>query len=416
MLSKLREIGSIIYFRLPRSFRKFIAPAAEPFYQFIKRFLQIVLGIRQTVFLLKGKSKWGKEHLSLLFCGNEKGVDYFRHLLYSGPSSQEKLGKVFIFNIKSLLNFYVLKPNIVICTADRIFLHFLTRQRFMIMPEWVQLLLDVAKPRSEIWYLSKNQKKSLSNDYRKIRKYQYSYEISQDPADFKFFYDEMYKPYALARYAQNLILNSYNQMKLIFDKGFLLFVKRNDVYLGGILAFMDKQFLTLHSLGIKDGNFKYVQQGAMSALYYFIVHWTKEQGHRWIDFYFARPFLKDGLFVYKRKQGGEIKQSKKNNTFFGIKIANLNQSVQNFFENNPFIFWDRGKLKGLTMVGHDHAFTPRDLKTFFIPGLDTLVVISQAGITSQAYEFAARQSRDKPLLKHVDPKAFFEDLSNILRN
>jgi hypothetical protein len=68
MLGTLREIGLLIYLKLPSSLRKFISPAAEPSYQFIKRFLQIVLGIRQTVFLLKGKSKWGKEHLTLLFC------------------------------------------------------------------------------------------------------------------------------------------------------------------------------------------------------------------------------------------------------------------------------------------------------------------------------------------------------------
>jgi hypothetical protein len=224
----------------------------------------------------------------------------------------------------------------------------------------------------------------------------------------------MYKPYALVRYAKNLILNSYNQMKLIFDKGFLLFVKHDDIYLGGNLAYIDKQVLTLHSLGIRDGNFAFVQQGVIVALYYFMVHWAKEQGFRWIDFYFTKPFLKDGVFIYKRKQGSEIKLSERNKCYFGLKIANFNKGVEDFFENNPFIFLDDEKLKALTIMGHEHPFTPRDLKTFYISGMHTVVIISKAEITNQTYEFADSQPDDKPILEQIDRKLFFEDPSNIL--
>jgi len=416
MLGNLQELGSIIYLLLPRSFRKFILPVGEPIYQIIKRILQFVFGTRQAAFLLKGKNKWGKGDLTLLFYGDEKELAYFSDLLYSERSTKEKLGKVFIWNLKTLLNSEITGPNMIICAVDILFLNFLTRQGFIIIPQWVQFLIDLSKPLSEIWYLSKNQKKSLANDLRKIPKYQYSYEISHNPADFKLFYYEMYRPYALIRYENTLILNSYNHMKLIFDKGFLLFIKRRNEYVGGNLIYIDKRIPTIHSLGVKEGNFKYVQQGALAALYYFTIHWAKEQGYKWIDFYFARPFLKDGVFHYKRKLGMEIKRSKKSRTVFGMKIGSLNRGVKDFFANNPFIYLDRGKLKGLTFIGHNRPFTPRDLQTFYISGIDTLVVISPVAITNQAYKFVGSQSMDKPFLMHVDPKLFFEDPTNIIED
>ena len=417
---QIQEILSTIYDCLPKSIREFVSPVVEPTFFFMKRLLFIASQIRLGVYLLQGKEKWGGSDLTTLSCGGlffgEKKIYYYSDLLYSGEPKIENLGKVFIWKISSKLNSTIPKADLIILAVDEFFSQFLSRRGFTIIPQWILFVLDLSKPLPEIWKLSKN--RSLSENLRRVRKYKYSYEMTRDPAKFEYFYYQMYLPYAPKKFGKSALISGFHHMKLIFEKGQLLLVKRGNEYLSGNIILTDNGNVFSGCMGVREGKSEYLKQGAVAASYYFAILWAKERGHRWLYFGHCRTFLKDGVFYYKKKWGMEIRRSKQITDVLGMKMCNLNRGPHDFLTKNPFIFVDQDKLKGLILAEQDHPLNLGEVqslfKSYYIPGLDCLVIISPQGFTQQAEEFTAAGSPQRLHLISINPDIFFKQFPHSL--
>ena len=348
--------------------------------------------------------------------GDERGVLYLSNLLYSGEPVKERLGKIFIWRIKAGLNLDLPRADLIFIKIDGFFSRFLSRRRFIIIPEWVLFILDLSKPLPEIWKLSKND--TLRANLRRIRKNNYSYEVTQDPVKFKYFYYQMYLPYITKRFEELTVLISFRDMERVFKKGQLILVKNGEDYLSGYVVRMDYDTILALYLGITKGKIEYLKAGALAALYYFISLWAKERGYKWLDFGHCRSFLKDGVFYHKKQWGMEIIRSTRLRYVFGMKVCNFHQEVQNFIEKNPFIFMDQEKLKGLILVDQNHPLTLEEVqslfKTYSIQGLDCLAILSDQGFTQQAKEFG--YSIQGLYRINKKPDEFFEAFPHILHS
>jgi len=109
----------------------------------------------------------------------------------------------------------------------------------------------------------------------------------------------------------------------------------------------------------------------------------------------------------------EIKISRRYRNVFGMKIYNFHHGVQNFLEKNPFVFIHQEKLKGLILADQSHPLTFEEaqtlLKTYSIPGLDSLAIVSQKGYTQQAEEFAKVCSTQRVQLITTKADIFFKE-------
>ncbi len=413
---KLKEILFIIYDWLPKNVRRFISPVIESAFFFIKRIFLIASQIRLPIYILQGKDKCSNNNLIILFFGRKREVPYFSDMLYLEEPIKNNLGKIFIWNIKSLLNLNLPKADLILIGIDKLFSKFLSQNGFIIIPGRVIFALDLSKELSEIWKLSKN--KSLSRNIKRVKDHKYSYEITKDPAIFRYFYHKMYLPYVIKRFGKLTILTSFYYMKRIFDRGQLLLVKKGNEYVSGNVIWIHNKTVFSAYNGIKNGKIKYLKEGALAASYYFTILWAKERGYRWLDFGSNRPFLNDGIFYHKKKWGMIIKKSKKHNICFGMKILNLNEGVLNFLVKNPFIFMDKNKFKGFILTQHKHPLTLKELKYLFkinhIPGVDCLVIICSQGFTQQAKIFANSISPQRLNLIGMNPKIFLKKFSHIL--
>ena len=414
---KLKEILFIIYDWLPKSVREFISPLVEPIFFFIKRVFLVASQIQLSVYLLRGKEKCSGNGLSTLFFGGERVLPYFSELLYSEEPIKENLGKIFIWNIKSKLNSKFPGADIIFIGVDGFFSQFLSRKGFTIIPEWVLFILNLSKPLSKTWKLSKN--KSLREDLRKVKKNKYSYEMTHHVTEFEYFYHHMYLPYVPKRFGRLTIPTSFRHMKLIFEKGQLLLVKQgNESISGNIIRTYNKSAFNAY-LGIREGKIKYLKQGAIAASYYFTILWAKERGYKWLDFGHCRPFFNDGLFYYKKKWGTEIKKSKRLQNILGMKIINYHQGVLNFLEKNPFIFIDHNKLKGLIFIDQEKPLTLKEVKSLFnkyyISGINNVIVISPQRFTEKVKKFANSMSTQKLNLIRIDPDLFFKKFPHIMK-
>jgi hypothetical protein len=387
-----------------------------PVYFFLKEVLFFASPFRLSVYFLQGKEKWSGNSLTTLFLGDEKGVLYLSNLLYSEEPVKERLGKIFIWRIKSRLNFDLPRTDLIFIKIDGLFSRFLSRQGFIIIPELILFMVDISKPLPEILKLSKN--KSLRENLRGMRRHNYSYEMTQDPAKFEYFYHQMYLPYVTKRYEELAFITGFRDMERAFKKGQLLLIKGENGYISGNILKMDHDTVFSVSLGIKEGEIKYLKERALTACNYFTILWAKEKGYKWFDFGHSIPFFKDGLFNYKKRWGMGVKISTRVRTVFGMKTCNFHQGVQTFLEKNPFIFMDQERLKGLILVDQNHPLTLDEVqslvKTYSIPGLDCLAILSDQGFTQQAEEFGC--SNQGLHLISKKPDVFFETFPHILHN
>jgi hypothetical protein len=371
---------------------------------------------RLSVYLLQGKEKWSGNNLTTLLLGDEREFLYFSDLIYSEKPIKEKLGRIFLWRIKSRLNLDLPRTDLIFIEIDGLFSRFLARQGFIIIPELVLFMMDISKPLPELWKLSKN--KSLRENLRAMRRQNYSYEMTQDPAKFEYFYHQMYLPYATKRYEELAFIIGFREMERAFKKGQLLLIKRGDDYIAGNILKMDDNTVFSVSLGIKEGEIKYLKEGALIACNYFTILWAKEKGYKWFDIGHSIPFFKDGLFNHKKRWGMGIRLSTRVRTVFGMKTCNFRQGVQNFLENNPLIFIDREKLKGLILVDQNHPLSLEEVqslvKTYSIPGLDCLVILSDQGFTQEAKEFSCPNQGVH--LISAKPDVFFEAFPYVLQS
>ncbi len=412
---KIQEIMYRLYDSLPPKLRAFVSHGV-PVYFFLKEMLYFASPFRFSVYFLQGKEKWGGNSLTALFLGDERGVLNLSNLLYSEEPVKEKLGKIFVWEIKSRLHLDLPKTDLIFIEIDGLFSRFLARQGFIIIPKLVLFMMDISKPLTEILKLSKN--KSMRENLRAMRRQNYSYEMTQDPAKFEYFYHQMYLPYATKRYEKLAFIIGFREMERAFKKGQLLLVKRGDDYIAGNILKMDHDTVFSVSLGIKKGKIEYLKEGALIACNYFTILWAKEKGYKWYDIGHSIPFFKDGLFNYKKRWGMGIKLSTRVRTVFGMKVCNFQQGVQNFLKNNPFIFIDQEKLKGCIFIDENHLVTLEEVqslvKTYSIPGLDCLAILSGQGFTQRAEEFSC--SNQELHLISKKPDLFFETFPNILHN
>ena len=407
--AKFKAILPEIYDGMPVSLRKIISPVIEPANFLIKRILAIIAQIRLPVYIFQGRNKWNYEALNIIQIGEGRGIlPYFHDLLYAEEPQRKVLEKIFIWNVKSQISSYSSGSDLVLISLDMIFLKFLSKQCFIVLPEWVMFKLNLIKPLK-----TGRKNKRLSSNLNKIKKFEYSYEITHDVAKFEYFYHNMYLAYSRKRYGKLSLVAGFHHLRRIFEKGALLLVNQGcDKYVSGFLIETGVRNFSARYSGVKEGEIKYIEKGALAACYYFTISYAKEKGYKWIDFGHCRPFFHDGAFSHKKTWGMEIKKSKRRmlatKSVIGLKILNHGKELTSFLSQNPFIFINEGTLKGLIFTQSEEPVTFDEVKLIYdsycIDGIDSIIVVSYHGFTHDAVEFASSLSQQRLVLTDLKPE------------
>jgi hypothetical protein len=319
-----------------------------------------------SIFQIKGKTKSLNHDLSTLVFAKEEIVHYFSTLSYSDEPDIKYLGKVTFHSIQSIIE--NAKPDIVLVDANKIFTDFLLSNGFFILPH-IDFVLDISDSWDLIYGKMDRDKRRV---IRKIQKLDYTYEVTANFKKFKFFYYNMYLPHITKRYGKSANIVSFVEFERLFRKGGLLLAKLNGEYVSGAIFVIHGKTVYIPILSVKEVD-KYLAKGASHAALYFLILWAKQHGYKWVDYGSCSPFLKDGLFLYKKSWGMQIRPIEGLDAkIFAIKFCNFKKAVREFILKNPFIFIDSSKLKGLVMLNS----TPEDLhRIYIVSGLSGLIVL-----------------------------------------
>lgn len=375
MISPKIILSTIYRKYLPEKIRKFIHPVKDLVYPYIHRFYHILADIFPTTSLLNDK-----ETLAVFITGKRRDTAFLLDRMFQTEPDESLQGRKFIFNIPSIDSSPV---NMVLIEADRCFARFFTRRGFFAIPEWVLFTMDISAPIEKI--IRRN--KSSKNDFRKIGRYQYTYEETSDKDKLHLFYHTMYLPYISSRYGRLTVHTPLHEMEDILQNGKLLLVKKNHEFVSGMLIERTSSIPIAAYLGIRDGSLKLLKEGALAAVYYYTILWAKEQGYHRMNFGHCRPFLHDGVFLYKKKLGMSIQKSTRKYRMLYLSIRNFNPYLAQFLACNPFVHENRGLLKGLVFIQNGEPFREQEItsltRKYGIPGLVGFTVIPPDGAATQ---------------------------------
>ena len=363
---------------LPEKVQKVVRPFIDRTYAFVHRLYSIYADIYQPVSILKGNGSQNEINLSLLIAGKRRATAFLLNKIYPEEPEVTKLKRMLVWKIPF---FNRSEVNATLIEADRCFFPFLARRGFFVIPEWVLFIMDISIPIEKVIRL----RESNRNNFRKIGKYSYEYEVCFDKEKLHLFYHTMYLPYIYSRYGKLTVLTTLNRMEDILQRGELLLVKRGGEYVAGQLIYKASPVPIVSYFGIKDGNFDLVKQGAMFALYYYAILWAKEKGYTKLDFGHCRPFLNDGVFLFKRGFGMKIQRNPRHHRMLYLSINRLNPYLEQFFNNNPLVHEDQGALKGLLFVQKDDPSIKEVVEAlnrkYSIQGLEGFTVVLHDGTT-----------------------------------
>ncbi len=382
----------IIHERLPKSLKKI---CLEIFLFTKILFLSRLKFLNLSMFYVKGIDKLSNKHLRVVVFGNKMVLRYVCSLFFEKFQTEE-IKKIFIWQIKKEIKKINKDADAVFIRTDRFFKKDLKKNGFIVLPEWAEMQLDL---NTSLDHIFKRFSSSAKDDVRKIKNIDYHYVWSSSEDSFEDFYHRLYMPYVFNRHKDLAIPESknYEEIKAIFQKGNLLLVKDKDKIVSGIIIITQGKTVFVEYAGV-DVKDNYLSKVAGSALYYFIIKWSKENDFHLIDFGGARPFLEDGLFKYKMKWGMTPNISNKLFGVFGIKICNFKGNpVVKFIENNPLLYIDKDELKALIFVSKklDRNIVQQIWKKYNIRGISRLTLITTEKVDEKLKTYILSNFKNK---------------------
>ena len=348
---------------------------------FLKKIFSTFRGIygmqRRFIYSLKTKTDiWTIEGkmggvpqgtLRILFAGPEIDKNYFTGLAFENGKASH-VGKVSLWGLRALKKKLFTDCGLAIFRLERdIYTRFFSEGNRFYIPGWVGGSTGTAVP---------DETHSRKNDIRKIKKYKFSYEVTQDEARFDDFYARMYLPYINGRYGNRAFLMSYQEMKKGAEICELMLVKKDGEYVAGNILVYEGDTARLWSLGIKDGRDDLIRTGVRGVTDYFCALHLRQKGYERMHYGYSRAFVNDGVLQFKKARGMSLIKSFPD---FGFVITPLADStcVRSFFSKNPFIFLNnQGRLEGAVFPDEKDLGTTEDFNNIFknsyIDGMDRI--------------------------------------------
>jgi len=330
---------------------------------------------KAQVFLIKGslkKTSAGGSPITTLFIGKEESAYQFAYLAYSQIEKMLYLGKFLSSQIDPAR-----LPNIevIVANIERPFARKFLKQGYLLLPT-VDFNLDLCQSLEDIM---KRMSRRRRRDIKKLECFDYSYTISRNnEKDFDFFYWNMYLPYTKKRFGKAAhIRTCFESKALCRGNGGIVFVKKEERPVVGILFQIRGKTLYALSFGVYEGNQKFVTDLAGQAALFFLVKWGKMNGLECLNYGVSMPFLREGTFMYKKEWGMRVEE-RTGDSVCALKFNSLGDGSISFLQQNAFILLNQGAMKGVVFV--NHRPTKIELQKIFakhiFPKLDSLIVIA----------------------------------------
>ena len=301
----------------------------------------------KKVFVITGKEQSSQALLTILFSGEENSMHYVIGAFFGDSEIEIEEKEMRPKNVWSYAQKAGSKHDLAIIQDGSISHEIKISKKTFILPCWVG---GVKSFHASDQFTSQNK-----SDLRRIRRHRFGYRVTTEIQDFDRFYHEMHLPYINNVFGDSAFLMSYEEMKAAIPQCELFFVTQDGQDIaGGIHRYDGAKQVRAWTMGVKDGDRKWVKMGALSALEYFETIYLPEKGYLELHKGASRPFLSDGALRFKLNRGMTITDHTEHS--FVLYISNNKLGVCEFLQNNPFFYVDGGKLHAALFIPADKCF------------------------------------------------------------
>ncbi len=361
---RLRLLAKTLYHRVPPGPRRLVEPLARCYRTYDQ--------VRPEFWLAESQPRDGRTPVTLLCAARKRERSFLLEQVLGEGYRERCVGRAWLWHVPRIIARRGNDCCVVLVHAQERFRRLLGPQQWVGIPTWVmgELVLPLSR---EI--LTAN---SVRDDLRKIRKFAYSFEVTQDIRRYEDFYHHMYLPYAVQTFGDGALTWSPEVLEESFRAGELLIVNRHGTPVAGELIRYTESAPRLLVLGVRDASRELVHEGVIGALYHFALRHLESKGFRRVELGKTRAFLNDGILRYKKKLG--LRLLGPADGCFYLRVLRHTEATKTFLQTNPLIFARDGALYGAVFPERKEAPLSEDDfrqldKDFFFEGLSKVLVV-----------------------------------------
>jgi hypothetical protein len=203
----------------------------------------------------------------------------------------------------------------------------------------------------------------VETDLKRIRRNRLDYRVTTDPAEFDHFYRTMYVPYITRTFGDHAFLMQYEELQAALLNCELLLITQDGQDIAGSIIIYEHGRPRAWSVGVKDGDSRWVKAGGLSAIQYLRARYLRSRGFTQLHQGASRPFLNDGALRFKRKLGMALVDRAPN--WFAFLVKRDCVGARGFFCHNPVVYERNGKLNGALFRDSSSLPTEAEVKGLF---------------------------------------------------
>jgi len=139
-------------------------------------------------------------------------------------------------------------------------------------------------------------------------------------------------------------VNPYDAMKARLADSDLVMIHDGERDIAGMMIVYDEDRPRLRSIGVRDGDRRYLKLGALTALYHFSCQYLAEKGFESVSLGLSLAFLRDGVLRYKRKRDHTTIGTAADR--IALKVVAETAAGKSFLQNNPSSSRHRDSCRG----------------------------------------------------------------------
>lgn len=299
------------------------------------RLLREAFGRRFDCLVLSGEERHSGLPLKVMYLGEGKSLEHLQHLFFRGPVQLTPLASLSLLQLARGARPKPQGCDVYLSELTPAMLRVVREDSPFRTPEWVEQQIELHGSWDDV--VGRFRRNTRSTDLRKVRKYGFAQDLTNDRESIAHFHDELYLPYVTQRFRGSAELVEREWLIAVARNGALLRILDGERFIAGAVLHYARDYLDWIWVGATRQQDAELEKGCFSALYYHSIRHAHERGYRLMKIGNTRPHLNDGIYRYKRKWGASVVAGRYGSTVWLQRFDYRSEAARRWLEASPFL-------------------------------------------------------------------------------